>query len=212
MAVRLLIADDHEVVRTGIKSILADTDIEVVGEATGSEEAVSMVLELNPDIVLLDFRMPGNDGLEALGRIKLDRPKMSVLVLSTYDSPTYVARAVALGANGYLLKTATQEEVVDAVQRVAAEPLSADVHARSDRQNGEHVFGVQWIETNTADLASGRIRGSPVNTYSVAGGGLIAAEPHPVVSVSVRRLARHHFTTHLPVEVAATMTFFRNFV
>ena len=71
MAVRLLIADDHEVVRTGIKSILADTNIEIVGEATSSEEAVSMALELNPDIVLLDIRMPGNDGLDALGRIKL---------------------------------------------------------------------------------------------------------------------------------------------
>lgn len=120
MAVRLLIADDHEVARTGIKSILADTNIEIVGEATSSEEVVSMTRELNPDIVLLDIRMPGNDGLNALGRIKQDRPRMPVLVLSIYDNPTYVARAAALGANGYLIKTATQEEVVDAVQRVAA--------------------------------------------------------------------------------------------
>ena len=120
MAVRLLIADDHEVVRTGIKSILADTNIEIVGEATSGDEVISMTRKLNPDIVLLDIRMPGNDGLDALERIKLDRPKMPVLVLSTYDNPTHVARTVALGANGYLIKTATQEEVVDAVKRVAA--------------------------------------------------------------------------------------------
>ena len=72
-----------------------------------------------PDVVLLDIRMPGNDGLNALGRIKLDRPRMPIVVLSTYDNPTYVARAVALGANGYLMKTASQEQVVDAVKRVA---------------------------------------------------------------------------------------------
>ena len=142
MAVRLLIADDHEVVRTGIKSILADTNIETVGEATSGEEAVSMALELNPDIVLLDIRMPGNDGLDALGRIKLNRPKMPVLVLSTYDNPTYVARAVALGANGYLLKTATQEEVVNAVKRVAA---------------GEHIWTREELRRVTGALATLRL-------------------------------------------------------
>ena len=120
LTIKILIADDHEVVRTGLKSILSsDHDIEVIGEATTGEEVVSMALELEPDVVLLDIRMPGNDGLNALGRIKLDRPRMPIVVLSTYDNPTYVARAVALGANGYLMKTATQEQVVDAVKRVA---------------------------------------------------------------------------------------------
>lgn len=142
MAVRLLIADDHEVARTGIKSILADTNIEIVGEATSSEEVVSMTRELNPDIVLLDIRMPGNDGLNALGRIKIDRPKIPVLVLSTYDNPTYIARAVALGANGYLIKTATQEEVVDAVKRVAA---------------GENIWTREELRRVTGALATLRV-------------------------------------------------------
>ncbi len=142
MAVRLLIADDHEVVRTGIKSILADTNIEIVGEATSSEEVVSMTRELNPDIVLLDIRMPGNDGLNALGRIKQDRPRMPVLVLSIYDNPTYVARAAALGANGYLIKTATQEEVVDAVQRVAA---------------GENIWTREELRRGTGAAATPRL-------------------------------------------------------
>jgi len=142
LAVRLLIADDHEVVRTGIKSILADTNIEIVGEATSSEEVVSMTRELNPDIVLLDIRMPGNDGLNALGRIKQDRPRMPVLVLSIYDNPTYVARAAALGANGYLIKTATQEEVVDAVQRVAA---------------GENIWTREELRRGTGAAATPRL-------------------------------------------------------
>ncbi len=142
MAVRILIADDHEVVRTGIKSILADTDIEVVGEATTGDEAVTLALELDPDIVLLDIRMPGNDGLNALGRIKLERPKMPILVLSNYDNPTYVARAVALGANGYLLKTATLEEVVDAIQRVA---------------QGENIWTREELRRVTGALATPRL-------------------------------------------------------
>ena len=120
MNIKVLIADDHEVVRTGVKSLLSGyPDLEVVGEAATGEETVAKTLELEPDVVLLDVRMPGDDGLKALGRIKLDRPAIPVLVLSTYDNPTYVARAVALGASGYLLKTAANDEVVAAIRRVA---------------------------------------------------------------------------------------------
>ncbi len=143
MSVRVLIADDHEVVRTGIKSILStDSEIDVVGEATTGEQAVAMAVELNPDVVLLDIRMPGNDGLNALGRIKLDRPQMPIVVLSTYDNPTYVARAVALGANGYLMKTATQTEVVDAVKRVSS---------------GENIWTREELRRVTGALATPRL-------------------------------------------------------
>lgn len=143
MSVRVLIADDHEVVRTGIKSILStDPEIDVVGEATTGEQAVRMAVTLNPDVVLLDIRMPGNDGLNALGRIKLDRPQMPIVVLSTYDNPTYVARAVALGANGYLMKTATQTEVVDAVKRVAG---------------GENIWTREELRRVTGALATPRL-------------------------------------------------------
>jgi len=143
LSVRVLIADDHEVVRTGIKSILStDPEIDVVGEATTGEQAVAMAVELNPDVVLLDIRMPGNDGLNALGRIKLDRPQMPIVVLSTYDNPTYVARAVALGANGYLMKTATQTEVVDAVKRVSS---------------GENIWTREELRRVTGALATPRL-------------------------------------------------------
>lgn len=143
MSVRVLIADDHEVVRTGIKSILStDSEIDVVGEATTGEQAVAMAVELNPDVVLLDIRMPGNDGLNALGRIKLDRPQMPIVVLSTYDNPTYVARAVALGANGYLMKTATQTEVVEAVKRVSS---------------GENIWTREELRRVTGALATPRL-------------------------------------------------------
>ncbi len=124
MSIKILIVDDHEVVRCGLKSLVAGTDIEVVAEANSGEEAVRLAGEHIPDVVLMDIRMPGGDGLTALGRIKLDHPEMPVLVLSTYDNPTYVARAVALGAAGYVLKGAPRERLLETI-RTAAKGESA---------------------------------------------------------------------------------------
>ncbi len=123
MTIKILIADDHEVVRSGLKSLFSDTDIEVVGEATTGAEAVEMANRLKPDLVVLDVRMPNGreksdtaSGLTTLGRIKLDAPDLPVLMLSAYDNPTYVARSVALGACGYILKTAERDRILDAIR------------------------------------------------------------------------------------------------
>ena len=120
MSIDVLVADDHEVVRTGLKSLLDGTEIRIIGEATSGEEAIRMAVDLNPKLVILDIRMPGGDGLNALGRIKLDRPDLPILMFSTYDNPTYVARSVALGASGYLLKTESAERLIDCIRRIAA--------------------------------------------------------------------------------------------
>ncbi len=119
MSIKILVVDDHEVVRCGLKSLVAGTDIEVVAEAESGEEAVRLAAEHEPDVVLMDIRMPGGDGLTALGRIKLDNPEMPVLVLSTYDNPTYVARAVALGAAGYVLKGAPRDRLLETIRTAA---------------------------------------------------------------------------------------------
>ena len=118
--IRLLIADDHEVVRSGLKAMLGGTDIKVVGEVTTGQAAVEYVLKNEVDVVLLDVRMPDGDGLNTLGRIKLDKPSLPILMLSYVDNPPYVARAVALGANGYLLKDCTRDELVGAIKTAAA--------------------------------------------------------------------------------------------
>jgi len=120
MSIRLLIADDHEVVRHGLTSLLADTDIQVVGEATNADEVLVRARELKPDIVLLDIRMGESDGLKALEQFRQEQPKLPILVLSMYDNPTYTARAVALGANGYLLKGCSRDELIEAIRIVAA--------------------------------------------------------------------------------------------
>jgi DNA-binding NarL/FixJ family response regulator len=118
--IKLLIADDHEVVRSGLKSLLAGTEVKVIAEVATGAEAVKAALEGDPDVVMLDIRMPDGDGLTALGRIKLDKPELPILILSTFDNPTYVARAVALGANGYLLKGCTREALLAAIRTAAA--------------------------------------------------------------------------------------------
>jgi DNA-binding NarL/FixJ family response regulator len=119
VAVKILVADDQQVVRSGIAALLKHSDIEIVAEATSGEEALRMVKECDPDVLLLDVRMPQGDGLQVLGRVRLDNPDLPVLLLSYYDNPAYVARAVAMGANGYLLKDVGRERLVEAIHTAA---------------------------------------------------------------------------------------------
>ena len=118
--IRLLIADDHEVVRSGLKAMLEGTDIRIVADVATGLAAVQYALENQVDVVLLDVRMSDGDGLTALGRIKLDKPDLPIVMLSAFDNPTYVARAVALGASGYLLKDCTRDELLSAIETAAA--------------------------------------------------------------------------------------------
>ena len=120
MSIKLLIADDHEMVRAGLKNLLAGTDIKIVAEASTGDQAVRLTLKHEPDVVLIDIRMPDVNGLTAIGRIKLDRPNLPILILSTFDNPTYVARAVALGASGFLLKELPRDKIVEAIHTAAA--------------------------------------------------------------------------------------------
>jgi DNA-binding NarL/FixJ family response regulator len=119
MSVKVLVADDHEVVRTGLASLLAGSSIKIVAEAGDGAEAVKLAHKHRPDVVLLDIRMPDTDGLDALDKIHRDLPETRVVMLSTYDNPTYVARAVALGATDYVLKGASRQELISAITGAA---------------------------------------------------------------------------------------------
>ena len=122
--IKMLVADDHEVVRFGLRTLMTGTEVEIVAEVSTGEDAIKYAIENDPDVVLMDIRMPRGDGLNALGRIKLDKPDMPILMFSTFDNPTYIARAVALGASGYLLKNCTREKLLDAI-RISASGESA---------------------------------------------------------------------------------------
>jgi DNA-binding NarL/FixJ family response regulator len=119
MPIELLIADDHEVVRAGLRSLFQDTEIHIVAEADSGNSAMKLALKHRPDLILLDVRMPDGDGLSCLARLKVDLPDTPIVMFSSYDNPTYVARAVALGAAGYVSKAAKREEIVQAIRVVA---------------------------------------------------------------------------------------------
>jgi DNA-binding NarL/FixJ family response regulator len=140
--IRLLIADDQEIVRSGLKALLADTEIHVVAEVATAQAAVKHALEHDVDVVVMDVRMPDGDGLNALGRIKLDKPNLPVLIFSAHDNPTYIARAVALGAGGYLLKGCTRNELINAIKALAV---------------GENVFTRDELRRVTGALATPRL-------------------------------------------------------
>lgn len=135
MSITLLVADDHEVVRTGLSNLLEDTGIQIVDQATDGEEAVEKTLQHRPDVVLMDIRMPTRDGLSALEKIRKRIPDACVVILSTFDNPTYVARSVALGAADFVLKGASRDELVDAIKRAARgeEPSDSSVLRRVKR-------------------------------------------------------------------------------
>ncbi len=117
--IRVLVADDHGVVREGLCSLLAGAGFDVVATAQTGREAVELAQALRPDVVLLDIRMPQMDGLQALAVIKASLPATSVLLLTTYTHPQYLERAVAFGAAGYLSKEVDPERIPQAVRAVA---------------------------------------------------------------------------------------------
>ena len=117
--IRVLLADDQEMVRTGFRLIVDLAGMEVVGEAADGREAVELCRRLGPDVVLMDVRMPVMDGIEATRRIADAAPQTRTLILTTFDQDENVYRALEAGASGFLLKDAGRERLVDAIETVA---------------------------------------------------------------------------------------------
>ena len=118
--VRVLVVDDHPVVRAGLAGLLAiESDLVVVGEAADGVEALRLVHETGPDVVLMDLRMPGLDGVAATERLRREHPEVRVLVLTTYESDGDILRAVEAGATGYLLKDTPRDQLVAGVRAAA---------------------------------------------------------------------------------------------
>jgi len=117
--IKILIADDHPVVREGLSAMLSkDPEIQVVGEAENGAQAINKARELQPDIILMDLRMPEVDGVEAMRQIRVKNPDMKFIVLTTYDNDEYIFKGIEAGARAYLLKDAPREELFEAIRAV----------------------------------------------------------------------------------------------
>lgn len=126
MTIRLLIADDHELIRNGLRSMAEGSEIEIVGEAANCQEAIEMAEATSPHVVLFDVRLPEAkgrpvdcSGLTGLERLREIVPSASVIIFSAHDSPTYIARAVALGARDFLTKAASREKLLQTIREAA---------------------------------------------------------------------------------------------
>lgn len=130
---RLIIVDDHELARESLQNMLSDEpDIEIVGEAANGRQALLLCSRLRPDLILMDVRMPEMDGLAATKEVKERFPKTSVMMLTMHENPDYLFEALKVGAAGYVLKDAPQDEIIEAVRRVrnGESPMDSELAAR----------------------------------------------------------------------------------
>jgi len=146
MTIRVLLVDDHPVVRVGLRGMLeSEADLAVVGEAASGDEALVLVAGLRPDVVLMDLRMPGTDGVTATARIDAEFPGVRVLVLTTYDTDGDILRAIEAGATGYLLKDTPIRALAEAIRAAArgetvlAPPVAARLVTRMRTPATEHL-------------------------------------------------------------------------
>lgn len=135
--IRVLLVDDQQVIRAGLRMLCdAQPDIEVVGEAGNGAEAIRLFDRLSPDVVVMDLRMPGVDGITATGRIMKERPSARIVVLTTFGDDDHLYPALTAGACGFLLKDAPPEQLLDGIRRAAAgdSPFSPEVLKRLVRR------------------------------------------------------------------------------
>jgi len=124
--IRVLLVDDHPMVREGLRSMLSEEGIEVVGEAGSAEEGLGRCAQLLPDVVLLDMQLPGEDGLHFLERLQKVQPGVAVLIVSMHDEPRFVRAAIYAGAKGYVLKGIGRRELLSSVRAVRAGEMVLD--------------------------------------------------------------------------------------
>lgn len=148
-SIRVLVVDDHPVVRRGLHSMLdGESGISVVGLASSGREGLLLSEKLKPDVVLLDLRMPGMSGVEVIASLRASQPESKVLVLTNYQLDEDIFNALEAGALGYLLKSASQDEVIDAIRAVnqGKRRIPADIAARLAERMGRCVLSARELE------------------------------------------------------------------
>jgi two-component system response regulator NreC len=166
MAIRILIADDHGLMRAGLRAMLEDeVDFEVVGEAATGEEALHLAGKLAPDIVLLDIGMPGIDGVETTRRLRRLSPQVQALILTAYEDESLLREAIKAGASGYVIKRAVQDELIAAMRAVSRGDMY--IHPAMTRVLVKDLSST--VETKKSTLASLTPRELEVMHYILRG-------------------------------------------
>ena len=153
MPIRVVLADDHPLTRAGISAYLAqESSVELIGEAEDGHQAWKLIEELRPDVALLDIRMPGEDGVAVARRVKESSLPVSVVMLTSYDAQQYVLASLRAGARGFILKTATPEEISRAISTVAKGGFYLDSEVAS--AVGEREFAPEALSAREREVLS----------------------------------------------------------
>jgi len=208
---RILLAEDHGILREGLRAIFANApELEIVGEATDGREAINQARELQPDLLILDLSMPRMDGLAALKEIKRVAPEIRVLVMTVHRTEEYVFQAIEDGADGYLLKDATAQELLLAVRSVLAgerylsAPVATQVVAAFLRKRGVHEGSTR--PRSTLDTLSTRER----EVLKLVAEGYRSREIGQYLCISEKTVEKHrgNLMRKLGVNSAAALTAF----
>ncbi|MEY9862582.1 DNA-binding NarL/FixJ family response regulator [Catenulispora sp. GAS73] len=215
--IRVLLADDQPLIRAGLVMVITDApDIEVAGQAGTGAEALRQVHDLHPDVVVMDIRMPGLDGIEATRRIKAEAPATKVLMLTTFDDDENVYGSLRAGASGFLLKDMALDDILAAVRVVAAgdaliapsvtrrliadftdQGFAADRTQRAERDRRETAGGDARGSTSTSTSARGRLAG-------------VTEREHEVLTLVARGLANSEIAAELVISLATAKTHVAN--
>lgn len=200
MTTRVLLVDDHQLVRAGLRALLemAD-DIEVVAEASNGAEAIPAFTEHRPDVVLMDLSMPVMDGIEATRRILAEAPNAQVVVLTSFTEEDRFTAAIAAGAIGYLIKDSDPEDVLSAVRSAAVghspiDPRMARTLLRNSGRAAEVAEGAQGDRGGAADAVAGRVDGLSLRereVISLVAGGLANKQIARALGISDRTVKTH---------------------
>lgn len=175
--IQIMIADDHPIVRAGLKQILAeDADIIVAAEASSGPELLNKVRERDFDVIVLDISMPGMDGLDTLKQLKIDKPKLPVLILSFHPEARYAVRILKAGAAGYVTKASASDDLIRAVKKVfnggkyispsLAEKLADNLDSKSEKMPHETLSNREYQVMQM--IASGKTVGEVAENLSLS--------------------------------------------
>ncbi|MFH2115286.1 MAG: response regulator [Spirochaetota bacterium] len=186
--IRVVVVDDEDLSRYAIRKLLSDSfvDVSVVGEAVNGQEAVQLVRELRPDLVIMDVRLPGLDGLEASRRINRILQKVRIIIVSAYDDFSYAQKALNLGLAGYMLKPVTEEDVSGTLARVLDDIRTVHIAAARTGPAGDFITGGRKV------LPSGQLGGYEADGYPVANG-------------HSKQQRKRHMPKEMPVEASRVL-------